>query len=348
MFDKSRNQHRATPESIISDNDAVVLGVENLSIFFESGNGETQVVKDVTFSVKSGETVGIVGESGSGKSVSALAIMSLLDRSAARVEGKVWLGGRNILGLPESELRHIRGKEIGMVFQEPATALDPVFTIGSQLVETVRAHRDVTSKQAKERSIELLDAVGIALPARRFNEYPHQLSGGMKQRAMIALALSCDPDLIIADEPTTAVDVTIQAQILALLRKLSEERGVAVLFITHDLGVVAEFCSRAITLYAGEVVEIADVNGLLSVPAHPYTSGLLRAIPNSGHRDLDLYEIPGTVPLPNEMPSGCRFAPRCSFTVSRCSEEQQLVELEHPRYVRCTRARELDLPGATE
>lgn len=326
-----------------------VLRVEDLNVYFGTGDGgEVHIVRDVNFTVRTGETVGIVGESGSGKSVTGLALMRLLNQPQARVEGKVLLRGRNLLELSEKEIEGVRGKQISMIFQEPATALDPVFTVGQQLVETIRTHCDVSKSQARERAIELLDSVGIAIPARRFHEYPHQLSGGMKQRVMIAIALSCEPDLIVADEPTTAVDVTIQAQILRLLRRMTVERGVALVFITHDLGVVAEFCSRAMTMYAGEVVEMGDVADLLTHPAHPYTSGLLRAIPRTDQRGRDLYEIPGTVPSPRELVSGCRFGPRCEFAEEPCTRKQQLVDLPELRKVRCVRSRELVLPGAIE
>lgn len=323
------------------------LRVENLSVYLKSPNGEVQVVRDVSFEIGAGETVGMVGESGSGKSVTGLAIMRLLDPAKTRVEGRVWLGGRDVLALTEREMRTVRGREMSMVFQEPATALDPVFTVGTQLVETIRAHRPLSRSAARVWAIDLLDAVGIAMPARRFGEYPHQMSGGMKQRVMIAMALACDPDVIIADEPTTAVDVTIQAQILDLLRRLSREREIAVLFITHDLGVVAELCSRALTMYAGEIVELADVGGLLETPAHPYTAGLIRAIPRADSKGRDLYEIRGTVPAPAEMPSGCRFQPRCDYAGSLCADDQVLAPITPERQVRCVRSSDIDLKGVS-
>lgn len=320
-----------------------VLRVDGLSVYLKTGGGEeVQVVRDLSFEIAAGETLGMVGESGSGKSVTGLAIMRLLDPVKTRIEGQVQLGGRDILSLSEREMRSVRGREISMVFQEPATALDPVFTVGSQLVETIRAHRGVSAGRARERAIELLDSVGIAMPERRFAEYPHQMSGGMKQRVMIAMALACDPSLIIADEPTTAVDVTIQAQILDLLRRLSAELDVAVLFITHDLGVVAEFCSRAVTMYAGEIVEFAPVDGLLGSPAHPYTAGLIRAIPRLDDKGRELFEIHGTVPSPADMPSGCRFRTRCDFAQEECTRPQELVALEEGRLVRCVRSSEIE------
>lgn len=322
------------------------LRVENLNVYFRTSGREVQVVRDVSFTIEAGETVGMVGESGSGKSVTGMSLMRLLDPAKTRIEGRAWLGGRDILALPEREMRSVRGREMSMVFQEPATALDPVFTVGTQLVETIRAHRDVSKKQARSRAIELLEDVGIAMPTRRYDEYPHQMSGGMKQRVMIAVALACEPRLIIADEPTTAVDVTIQAQILDLLRRLSRELNVAVLFITHDLGVVAEFCSRALTMYAGEVAELAAVDSLLEFPAHPYTAGLIRAIPRADDKGRDLHEIPGTVPAPTDMPKGCRFQPRCRYAGARCEEEQVLMTTATEHQVRCVRASELDLGGA--
>jgi peptide/nickel transport system ATP-binding protein len=323
-----------------------ILRVEDLSIWFATDAGEVQAVKDVSFTIRAGEAVGMVGESGSGKSITGLAIMRLLETPPARVEGRVLFQGRDLLDLPEAEMQSLRGSAISMVFQDPMTALDPVFTVGRQISETIRAHRGLDKKAAREAAIEMLAAVGIPLPAQRYGEYPHQLSGGMRQRVMIAMALSCEPALIIADEPTTAVDVTIQAQIIALLRRLSDEHNTAVLLITHDLGVVAEFCSRVLTLYAGQVVETASADDLLASPQHPYTSGLLQAIPRVTSRGKPLLSIRGRVPAPADMPQGCRFHPRCDHVLDPCLEPQALLPAGEGRAARCWRHDQLDLPGA--
>ena len=323
-----------------------ILRVEDLSIWFATGAGEVQAVRDVSFTVRAGEAVGMVGESGCGKSITGLAVMRLLETPPARVEGRVLFKGRDLLQLPEREMQTLRGSAVSMVFQDPMTAIDPVFTVGRQIAETVRAHRGLDKKQSREAAIDMLASVGIPLPRQRFDEYPHQLSGGMRQRVMIAMALSCEPSLLIADEPTTAVDVTIQAQILELLRRLSEQHGTAVLFITHDLGVVAEFCSRVLTMYAGEIVENAGVDALLTAPRHPYTSGLLQAIPRVANRGRPLQSIRGRVPSPADMPSGCRFHPRCDHVKEPCSQRQQLLSVGPEQSARCCRASELDLPGA--
>ncbi len=323
-----------------------VLDVRELSIYFQSLRGEVQAVRDSSFSIHSGEIVGMVGESGSGKSVTGLSILRLLPEHNSRVEGQITLNGRSLLDTTEKEMERIRGREVSMIFQEPMTALDPVFTVGNQIASTLRAHQGVKRRVAKQQSIDLLGDVGIQEPAQRYHEYPHQLSGGMRQRAMIAMALICEPQLLIADEPTTALDVTIQAQILELIVQLSRERGTAVLLITHDLGVVAETCERVITMYAGEVVEQSAIDDALTAPKHPYTSGLLRAIPRAESRSHQLYTIPGRVPSLHQMPDGCRFGPRCEFTVDRCSEPQVLAPIGGERLVRCHRSEELDLPGA--
>jgi len=334
-----------TPETSTADNDPV-LDVRDLSIYFQTPQGEVQAVRDSSFSIRSGEIVGMVGESGSGKSVTGLSILRLLPEHNSRVEGQITLNGRSLLDRTEKEMVGIRGREVSMIFQEPMTALDPVFTVGSQIAATLRAHQGLKRRFAKQQSIDLLGDVGIQEPAQRYHEYPHQLSGGMRQRAMIAMALICEPQLLIADEPTTALDVTIQSQILELIVQLSNERGTAVLLITHDLGVVAETCERVITMYAGQVVEQSAIDDALTSPQHPYTSGLLRAIPRAGNRRNQLYAIPGRVPLLHEMPDGCRFGPRCDFTVDRCSEPQALTRIGTERLVRCHRSEELDLPGA--
>ena len=322
-----------------------VLEVENLSVFFPTMRGEVEAVRQSSFTIGAGEIVGMVGESGSGKSVTGLSILGLLPANG-RVEGDVRLSGRSIVDLPEREMVDIRGRQVSMIFQEPMTALDPVFTVGSQIAATLRAHQGVKRAHAKRQAIELLGDVGIPEPARRYREYPHQLSGGMRQRAMIAMALICEPALLVADEPTTALDVTIQAQILELILELARDRGTAVLLITHDLGVVAETCERVITMYAGEIVEQCGIDEALASPRHPYTSGLLRAIPRAESRDRELYAIPGRVPLLHEMPDGCRFQPRCDHAGDGCDTPQALETIAGERMVRCHRHADLQLPGA--
>jgi peptide/nickel transport system ATP-binding protein len=322
-----------------------LLEVRDLNIYFRTGDTEVQAVRDLSFSIGAGETLGMVGESGSGKSVSALSILRLLKSPPARIEGQILLDGVDLLTLSEQEIQQVRGRDVAMIFQEPMTALDPLFPIGYQIAQTLRAHQKISKAAAKEAAIETLDRVGIPLPARRYKEYPHQLSGGMRQRVMIAMAVVCKPRLLIADEPTTAVDVTIQAQILNLLKELNTESQMAILMITHDLGVVAETCQRAITMYAGEAVEQATVDGLLETPLHPYTSALLQAVPRVETRGAVLKSIPGRVPLLHEMPVGCRFEARCTHAASACSDHQALHQIGD-RAVRCVRHDELSLPGA--
>ena len=323
-----------------------LLEVKNLSIAFRTRHGVLPVTHEVSFSICKAERLGLVGESGCGKTVTGLALMRLLDHAAAVVTGEVWLNGRNILALPEREMRSLRGREIAMIFQEPMSALDPVFSVGDQISEAFRAHFPHRSNEAKDRTLALLAQVGIAAPAARYNDYPHQMSGGMRQRIMIAMALICEPQLIIADEPTTALDVTVQAQIMELLRELSDRTGTSLLFITHDLGVVAETCQRMVTMYAGQVVEDAPVDDALLTPLHPYTSGLLRSLPRFAKRREPLGSILGRVPAPQDMIEGCRFQPRCAFATLSCASEQVLeISPDKHRKVRCMRAGELSLPG---
>jgi len=325
-----------------------LLEVRDLCIHFRTGSGELQVTNDVSFRLDAGERVGVVGESGCGKTVTGLSLLGLLPKPPrARVTGQILFEGRDLLKLSAREMRDVRGRSISMIFQEPMSALDPVFTIGQQIGETVRAHFKVGAREARERAIESLASVGIPLPGKRVDEYPHQLSGGMRQRAMIAVALACEPKLLVADEPTTALDVTVQAQIIDLLRSLSERTGTALLFITHDLGVVAETCERMFTMYAGQVVEDGMTDAVLEKPLHPYTSGLLRSIPRLSERKTVLPSIRGRVPSPAEMPSGCRFAPRCSHRGPAC-EQPQAIEDTGGHRVRCVRHAEFSLPGATE
>jgi peptide/nickel transport system ATP-binding protein len=324
-----------------------LLSVRDLTISFQTDHGEVPVTRNVCFTVAPGERLGVVGESGCGKSVTGLSLMRLLPPSTARVSGEVLLEGQNLLTLPERQMRRVRGSRIAMIFQEPMSALDPVFTVGHQSAEAYLSHFKASRAEARERAVAALDQVGIALPSRRYDDYPHQLSGGMRQRVMIAMALICRPRMLIADEPTTALDVTVQAQILKLLRDVSEQTGTALLFITHDLGVVAETCTRMLTMYAGEVVENAPVDDVLLRPRHPYTSGLLRSLPRLSERRAALPSIPGRVPSPGAMPPGCRFAPRCAHALAACEAPQILQLLAPPAHeVRCCRAESLVLPGA--
>jgi oligopeptide/dipeptide ABC transporter ATP-binding protein len=299
-------------------------------VFF-TNSGLFRAVDDVSFHVKRGETLAIVGESGCGKSVSALSIMRLVPNPPGRiVGGEILLEGTDLLALDEAEMRQIRGNRISMIFQEPMTSLNPVIRIGDQISEAVRLHRAMTAKQAWDRAVEMLRLVRIPEPARRAQEYPHQLSGGMRQRAMIAMAMACRPALLIADEPTTALDVTIQAQILALMLDLQKELGMGLVLITHDLGVVAQTAQRVIVMYAGKKVEEADVETLFANPRHPYTRGLMAsipAVPSPGAKtDARLVEIPGMVPSLTRLPKGCAFAPRCEFAIARCREEYPPLE----------------------
>jgi peptide/nickel transport system ATP-binding protein len=328
----------------------MVLDVKNLETVFFTASGLFRAVDDVSFSVRRGETLAIVGESGCGKSVSALSIMRLVPDPPGRiVGGTVELEGTDLLALDEATMRQIRGNRISMIFQEPMTSLNPVIRIGDQISEAVRLHRDMTRQEAWNQAVEMLRLVRIPEPARRAQEYPHQLSGGMRQRAMIAMALACRPALLIADEPTTALDVTIQAQILALVLELQQELGMGLILITHDLGVVAQTAQRVIVMYAGKKVEEADVETLFADPRHPYTRGLMASIPavlNSGKADARLAEIPGTVPSLTRLPKGCAFAPRCPFAIARCREAYPpLQDFGGNHLAACWRAAEMaDLP----
>ena len=301
-----------------------LLSVRDLKTYFFTEDGTTRAVDGVSFDVLPGETLGIVGESGCGKSVTALSVMRLLPPSIGRtVGGSVAFEGRDLLELDESDMRAIRGNRIAMIFQEPMTSLNPVLTIGHQIAESVRIHQGASPAQARERAAEMLQLVRIPDAERRLDDYPHQFSGGMRQRVMIAMALACNPRLLVADEPTTALDVTIQAQILELMRELKERTGTAVVLITHDLGVVAEFCRRVLVMYAGLKVEEAPILELFDRPAHPYTRGLMASIPRSrgAARKRRLVEIPGLVPSLREPIAGCAFAPRCPFAAEPCRRE---------------------------
>jgi peptide/nickel transport system ATP-binding protein len=331
----------------VAQTEAMVLDVKGLQTVFFTNSGLFRAVDDVSFHVRRGETLAIVGESGCGKSVTALSIMRLVPNPPGKiVGGSIMLEGSDLLGLDEDKMREVRGNRISMIFQEPMTSLNPVMRIGDQITEAVRLHRPMTAKQAWDQAVEMLRLVRIPEPERRALEYPHQLSGGMRQRAMIAMALACRPALLIADEPTTALDVTIQAQILALVLELQQELGMALILITHDLGVVAQTAQRVIVMYAGKKVEEADVEALFANPRHPYTRGLMASIPAvpslGGNADVRLVEIPGMVPSLTRLPKGCAFAPRCEFAIARCREEYPPLEnfgVDH--WAACWRAAEI-------
>jgi len=309
--------------------DDVLLSVEDLETRFYTDGGVVKAVDGVSYDIRRGRTLGVVGESGCGKSVTALSIMRLIpDPPGKIVGGRILLDGEDLVQAPMSRMRKIRGKDIGMIFQEPMTSLNPVFTVGYQIMEPAVLHLGVKPAEARRLAIEVLQKVGIPSPERRVDEYPHQLSGGMRQRVMIAMSLVCNPRLLIADEPTTALDVTIQAQILDLIRKLQAELGMSVLMITHDLGVVAEISHEVAVMYAGKVVEYADVETLYADPKHPYTIGLFHARPKLGAHKTRLTTISGEVPNPLEFPSGCKFHPRCPYVMEKCKvEEPPLTDL---------------------
>ncbi len=314
-----------------------LLQVEDLRTWFHTDEGTARAVDGVSFEIAEQETLGIVGESGCGKSVTALSILRLIPDPPGRIEGgKVVFQNRDLLPISEKEMRRIRGNEIAMIFQEPMTSLNPVYTIGEQIGEVLRLHRGMSRGEAEERSVEMLRRVRIPDPEQRVEEYPHQLSGGQRQRVMIAMALACDPALLIADEPTTALDVTVQAQILALLRQLQEEFGMAIMLITHDLGVIAETAHRVVVMYAGIVAETGTVEQIFDGPNHPYTEGLKAAIPKLGEKVERLATIPGTVPSPYEEIVGCPFQNRCPYVMDICRREfPKLYRLEPGHEARC-------------
>jgi peptide/nickel transport system ATP-binding protein len=313
-----------------------ILKVEDLVTTFFTKGGAVRAVDGISYSVGRGETVGIVGESGCGKSVTSFSILGLLSHPGRVTGGKIVFDGQDLLSLSPDEMRRIRGGKIAMIFQEPMTALNPVLTVGFQIEEQILAHEDVTKKQARERAIDLLKKVGIPSPELRVDDYPHQLSGGMRQRAMIAMALSCNPRLLIADEPTTALDVTIQAQILDLLQKLQDELKMSMQFITHDLGVISELSDRVIVMYAGTIVEEAPADVIFSRPQHPYTIGLLESIPNPAHPKKRLPTIPGAVPSLSNLPTGCRFQNRCSRATDQCKRlAPVLTQINNDHGVAC-------------
>ena len=295
-----------------------LLEIDKLTVQFRRDDGWATAVEDVSLRVAAGECVGLVGESGSGKSVTALSVLRLHEARTSRLQGAIRYRGEDVLAMPYRQLRHLRGGEVAMVFQDPMSSLNPVLTIADQIGETLRLHENLSRAEARRRAIELLDMVRIPDAARRVDEYPHRLSGGMRQRVMIAIAMACKPKLLIADEPTTALDVTIQAQILELLLELQAELGMALLLITHDLGVIAEVAQRVVVMYAGQIIEEAPVERLFAHPLHPYSEGLLRAIPPLDQDVHRLAAIPGNIPDPGRMPSGCRYAPRCPLVLPAC------------------------------
>jgi peptide/nickel transport system ATP-binding protein len=330
------------------DNGSGLLRIDDLRVDFATEHGWANVVNGVSFGIGQNEIVGLVGESGSGKTVTGLSILGLVPSPPGRKSGgHIWFEGEDLTEMSMSHLRDIRGNQISMIFQEPMTSLNPAFTVGDQIAETYRRHRGASRKQGMARAVEVLDLVGIPNASRRVREYPYEFSGGMRQRAMIAMALSCHPKLLIADEPTTALDVTVQAQILDLLVSMREEVGMGIIFITHDLGVVAEICDRVVVMYAGEVVETSPARQLFAQPRHPYTEGLLTAMPQLGARSGRLASIPGRTPEPWAMPTGCRFAPRCPYSQDKCTTGPIPLEpIAVGREARCVRTDELDLQGA--
>ncbi len=297
-----------------------LLEVRGLTTAFQTGRGEVKAIEDISLTIEAGEILGVVGESGSGKSVTALTVMGLLPKPPARVlGGSVKFAGQELLGLSEMRMERIRGAGISMVFQEPMTSLNPVLTIGEQIMETIRAHEGIPARAQRDRALEMLNRVGIPSAEKRLSDYPHQLSGGQRQRVMIAMALACRPKLLIADEPTTALDVTIQAQVLDLLMDLRDELGMAIMIITHNMGVIAETADRVMVMYAGRIVEEAPVGGLFDRPMHPYTRGLLSCVPTLEQDTERLIAIPGGLPEPGRRPAGCRFAPRCALRIDACT-----------------------------
>lgn len=317
--------------------DEILLEVSGLKTYFQDRKGQVPAVDGVDFILRKGETLGIVGESGCGKSVTSMSILHLLPPKGRIVDGTIRFKGRDITHLPPAEMAKLRGKEIAMIFQEPMTSLNPVYTVGYQISEMILRHEKVSKKEARARAIEMLRLVNIPAPEKRIDEYPHELSGGMRQRVMIAMALSCNPELLIADEPTTALDVTIQAQILDLMRTLKQTLNTSIMMITHDLGVVAEMSDYVLVMYAGMVMEYSDVRSLFADSLHPYTQGLLKALPRMGESQEKLYVIDGVVPSLYELPTGCRFWPRCAYATERCKHEIPALYEVEGRKIRCFR-----------
>jgi peptide/nickel transport system ATP-binding protein len=317
-----------------------LLEIENLKVIFHGDRGSAiHAVDGLDLTIQRGQTLGLVGESGCGKTATALSVMGLLPKASAEVSGRIRFDGAELLSLPDRAMRNLRGDRLAMIFQEPMTSLNPSYSIGEQIAESLVRHRGLSRGEARARTVELLRLVKIPSPEQRVDDYPHRLSGGMRQRAMIALALACDPELLIADEPTTALDVTIQAQILALMRELKASTGIAIILITHDLGVVAEICDHVAVMYAGEIVEYAPVGALFATPQHPYTIGLLGSIPRLDVKAEELAAIEGMVPSLAELPAGCRFAPRCPLVRERCRQALPPLAVVGPGHrSRCIRA----------
>ncbi|MDE0582503.1 ABC transporter ATP-binding protein [Planococcus sp. A6] len=314
-----------------------ILEVKDLKTYFYTKRGVSKAVDGIDFSLKKGETLGIVGESGCGKSITSLSILRLIPTPPGKIEGgEVLFKGRDLVSLPDSEMRKIRGNEISMIFQEPMTSLNPVIPVGEQIAEAIRLHQKMNKKEARAKAVDMLKLVGIPSPEKRAKQEPFQLSGGMRQRVMIAMALSCNPEVLIADEPTTALDVTIQAQILELIKDLQVKLGMGVVLITHDLGVVAETCNKVAVMYAGNIVEHAPTQNLFDDPKHPYTRGLLDSLPKIDEDKDELYTIEGSVPSSYNMPAGCRFSSRCPFAESICEQKKpELLEQQDGSKVRC-------------
>ncbi|MEI6856137.1 ABC transporter ATP-binding protein [Psychrilyobacter sp.] len=313
-----------------------LLRVNNLKTEFKKNKSSVIAIEGVSFNINEGEIVGLVGESGSGKSVTSLSIMRLLDEQGKVTDGSVEFKGVNLLNLSKNEIRKLRGKQMSMIFQDPMSSLNPVLKIGDQLMEGSKLHLGFSKIEAKKHSIKMLDLVGIPSPENILTRYPHQLSGGMCQRVMIAMAMACNPELLIADEPTTALDVTIQAQIMELLLELKEKKNMGILLITHDLGVVAEMCDKVLVMYAGRIVEKANVLDLFEAPKHPYTKGLIASVPKLGNGDSELPFIEGKVPSLGDMPKGCKFSPRCNIAMDICfSKEPKLIKISQNRECRC-------------
>jgi oligopeptide/dipeptide ABC transporter ATP-binding protein len=336
----AETQPTGLPGSRVADADVhpaeAILEVKNLRTSFPTENGFAHAVDNISFNVRKGEALALVGESGCGKSVTAMSIMRLVAPPGRITGGEIRFKGRNLADISERDMRNVRGNDIAMVFQEPMTSLNPVFKVGDQVAEAIRIHRKVSRKESRKRAAEMLDLVAIPDPQRRLDDYPHQLSGGMRQRVMIAIALSCEPELLIADEPTTALDVTIQAQIMELLASLQQRLGLAILLITHDLGVVAEFCERVIVMYTGRIVEEAPAQRLFAAPAHPYTRGLLKSLPTRNTGGQRLSTIQGMVPPITNLPSGCKFNPRCPDVMPICiPREPALMIVGEGHAARC-------------
>lgn len=317
--------------------DEVILEVKNLKTYFYTEEGEMPAVDGVDFTLRKGETLAIVGESGCGKSVTSMSVLRLIPYPPGKIiDGEIWYNGRDLLKLSEKEMRGIRGNDISMIFQEPMTSLNPVFTVGKQIMESLIYHQNMTKEQAKARAVEMIKLVEIPEPEKCISNYPHQLSGGMRQRVMIAMALACNPKILIADEPTTALDVTIQAQILRIMADLKKKTNTSIILITHDLGIVAQIAKNVMVMYAGEIVEYTDVNSIFKNPLHPYTIGLLESIPKINEEQDKLYNIKGTVPNPKDYPKGCRFAPRCDKAIDKCiNEKPPLKDAGNNHTVRC-------------